>query len=212
MGIFDTDGLLMRFLNRLADLLVLNLLVLLCSIPVVTIGPALTAMHYVLLKMIRGEEGYVRQQFFHSFRQNFRQGVILGLLCLLLLAVGLTDWILLRHMKAAGEMHNPIPAYLLAAAGIFCYMVALYIFPLLSRFENSVGKIIINSALLAVGAFPKTVLMVLISALPLLILRFAVPLYPVVFLFGISGPGYFCARLYSPLFRKFEPEEEISEC
>ena len=50
--IFDLDSPFMRVLNRVADLMILNLVTLICCLPVVTIGASLTAMHYVLLKMV----------------------------------------------------------------------------------------------------------------------------------------------------------------
>ena len=54
--LFNIDSPVMRFLGKVADLMILNLVTLLCCIPVVTIGASLTAMHYVLLKMVRNEE------------------------------------------------------------------------------------------------------------------------------------------------------------
>ena len=57
--IFEMDSPVMRFLNRLGDLMILNFLMIVCCIPVVTAGAAFTAMHYVLLKIVRGEEGYL---------------------------------------------------------------------------------------------------------------------------------------------------------
>ena len=65
--IFDMDSPVMRFLGRLADLMILNLVTLLCCLPVVTIGASLTAMHYVLLKMVRNEESYIVRSFFKSY-------------------------------------------------------------------------------------------------------------------------------------------------
>ena len=59
------------FLNKMADLILLNLIFLLCCIPVVTIGPAITALYAVSLRSVRYGDGYVIQTFFRSFKQNF---------------------------------------------------------------------------------------------------------------------------------------------
>jgi hypothetical protein len=40
------------FLNKMADLILLNLIFLLCCIPVVTIGPAITALYAVSLRSL----------------------------------------------------------------------------------------------------------------------------------------------------------------
>ena len=64
------------FLNKMADLILLNLIFLLCCIPVVTIGPAITALYAVSLRSVRYGDGYVIQTFFRSFKQNFKQSFV----------------------------------------------------------------------------------------------------------------------------------------
>ena len=71
MKIFDLDSPLMQFLNKMADLLWLNILTFICCIPIVTIGASLTAMHYMALKMVRNEECYITRGFFKSFKENW---------------------------------------------------------------------------------------------------------------------------------------------
>ena len=78
-GVFNPDSPMMRALGVVWDLIVLNLLFLVCCIPVVTIGPAITALHYVTTKMAGEKDGTpVVGNFFKSFRANFRQGVLMG--------------------------------------------------------------------------------------------------------------------------------------
>lgn len=80
-GVFNPDSPMMRALGVVWDLIVLNLLFLVCCIPVVTIGPAITALHYVTTKMAGEKDGTpVVGNFFKSFRANFRQGVLMGIL------------------------------------------------------------------------------------------------------------------------------------
>lgn len=84
---FDLESPLMRVLNRVADLMILNLLMVVCCIPIITTGAAVTAMHYVLLKMVRGEEGYLIRGFFKSFKANFKQATLIWLIMLVVIAV-----------------------------------------------------------------------------------------------------------------------------
>ena len=70
---FDLDNPFIQFLNRLTDVVILNVICLICCIPIVTIGTSITALNYVTMKMARNEEGYIVRDFFKSFRENFRQ-------------------------------------------------------------------------------------------------------------------------------------------
>ncbi|MBQ4303097.1 MAG: YesL family protein, partial [Lachnospiraceae bacterium] len=99
MHFFDPDSPLMNGLSRMTDLVLLNLITLAACLPVVTAGASLTAMHYVLLKMVRGEEGYVARDWLKSFKQNFREA---SLIWLLFLAAGLMA-LLDIWMAAYGE-------------------------------------------------------------------------------------------------------------
>lgn len=90
------------FLNKMADLILLNLIFLLCCIPVVTIGPAITALYAVSLRSVRYGDGYVIQTFFRSFKQNFKQSFVVGMIgiyflcaCLLLICFSGAMWDLL---------------------------------------------------------------------------------------------------------------------
>ena len=73
MRIFNADSPLMEGLSKITDLVILNLVVLVCCLPVITAGAALTGMHYVLLKMVRNEEGYIVRSYFKSFRSEERR-------------------------------------------------------------------------------------------------------------------------------------------
>ena len=61
---FNLDSSFMIFLSNLVDVIILNIVCLICCIPIVTIGPAITAMHYVTLKMVKNENGYTVKTFF----------------------------------------------------------------------------------------------------------------------------------------------------
>jgi len=79
---FDSNNPVMRFLSRLVDLVILNVVTLVYSLPLITAGGAFTAMNYVLLHLHRGDETYIIRMFRKSFRENFRQGIPEGLLVL----------------------------------------------------------------------------------------------------------------------------------
>lgn len=202
--IFDLDSPFMRILNRVADLMILNFLMIICCIPIFTIGAACTGMHYVLLKTVRGEEGYLVRGFFKSFKQNFRQATIIWLLMLLVIGVYVGDFLIFTY---SGVTFPTILMIAILAIAIVFLMVAVYIFPVLSRFDNTVKNTIKNAFCMAVLNLPKTLLMILLLALPVIILYFSDYAGIFVILFGISVPAYASAYLYGGIFKKFEPEE-----
>lgn len=202
---FDMDSPVMRFLNRVGDLMILNFLMIVCCIPVITAGAAFTAMHYVLLKIVRGEEGYLVRGFFKSFRSNFKQATLIWLLMLLVVAVYVGDtWI----FNYSGLVFPKALIIAVVAVAIILLMAAVYVFPLLARFENSVKNTLKNAMLLTFANLPKTILMMACYILPLVLSYFSTYAFLFVIMFGISAPAYAAAWIYSGIFKKLEPEAE----
>ena len=77
MKLFDADGPLMQGLNKVADLMILNIIALLCCVPIITIGASITALYYMALKIVRGEEVYIFKGFMKSFK-HYRAGTFPG--------------------------------------------------------------------------------------------------------------------------------------
>lgn len=203
--IFDMDSPFMRFLNLVADLMILNFLMIICCLPIITVGAACTGMHYVLLKIVRGEEGYLVRGFFKSFKQNFKQATILWLIMLLVILVYIGDFIIFSY---SGLKFPTILIIVILALAIILLMIAVYVFPVLSRFDNTIKNTLKNAFCMAILNLPKTILMIVLLALPLVVLYFSAYAGIFVFMFGISLPAYLSAFLYSGIFKKYEPEEE----
>ena len=94
---FRSDSPLMRAIGRVGDLVLVNILFLICSIPIVTLGASSAALNTVAFQMVRGEESGVARAFFSAFRKNLLQGV---LLTLLFLALGAGLYLDLRVTQA----------------------------------------------------------------------------------------------------------------
>lgn len=161
--LFETDGKILGFLGRTADLVLLNLLWLLCSLPVVTIGASTAAMYTVALKMARNEEDYIFRGFVRAFKRNFKQSTIIWCGILAMAALLHFDFYYIGHVSFQGSkllfMAFVLIAFLLAA-------VMSYVFPILAYFENSTKKAVKNAALMAVAYFPYTVLILAVNACP----------------------------------------------
>ena len=95
---------------------------------------------------------------------------------------------------------------MILAIAIIVLMVAVYVFPVLSRFDNTVKNTLKNAFCMAILNLPKTLLLILIQAVPIVVLYFSSYATIFVIMFGFSLPAYCSAHLFSGIFKKFEPE------
>lgn len=215
--LFNMDGPIFRFLSRMADLMLLNIVFILCSLPVITIGASVTAMSYVSLKM-KDDEGYVVRSFFKSFKQNLKQSTLIWLLMLALgLILGLDTYIL-RQLEGTIYTAMQVVVYI----GILLWvMVFIYVFPLQARFYNTIRDTLRNAVLLSIGNLPKTLCMVVVTAgaAVLTFLTIDTLIYGMLIwiLIGFALVSYCNCTLLYGIFKKLmdasqEPEDtEISE-
>lgn len=207
MKIFDLDSPLMNVLNKMADLMWLNILTLICCIPIITVGAAFTSMHYVALKIVRNEESYITRSFFKSFKTNFRQATLIWLLILLIAAVLGGDYYIITK---SGIQFSSVLVILIMAAAVLVICTALYVFPVLAKFDNTIMGTIRNAFIMSILQLPKTVVMFVMAFFPLIIYLVSLRLIPIIFLFGFSLPAYASAMLYNKFFQKLE-DQLVSE-
>ena len=158
-GLFNLDSPVMRFLGRMADLLWLNVLTLLLCILVIPAGAALTALNYMCLKIVRGEDCYITKGYFKSFRENFKQATLIWLIVLVVLAVLYGDY---RILTQSGIQFPMALKVIIMAVTLLLGLVLMYVFPVLSRYENTIRNTFKNAAVMALVSLPKTLLMLVI--------------------------------------------------
>ena len=156
-------------MGKVADLFILNILCLICCIPIVTAGASITAMFYVTMKMVKNEESYIIKSFFKSFKQNFKQATVINLIMLVLAVILYVD---MRIVKQMGQPLGQIMNIIFLAFSVLYVMVFLYIYPVLAKFYNSTRNTFIN-AVLSVRHLPYTVLMAAVCACPIILVSFA---------------------------------------
>ena len=192
----------MRALSTTADLIVLNLLTVLCCLPVVTVGAALTALNTAAIKIVRGEESAPVKDYFRAFRVNFKKGTILGLVFLLVFVVLIVDYL------AAGNAVS-ILRPVISAIALLVLMLGQYAFAMLARYENTLRGTLKNALLLSIGYFPRTLALAgFAAALWLLAIQFLRYGAPILFLFGFSLPCYVTILLMQGIFAKLENSEQ----
>ena len=204
---FNAENPVMRFLSRLVDLAIVNLLTLICSIPIVSLGGSMAAMNYVLLHLVREDESYVSRMFRKSLKDNFRQGILEGLLVLVVAGVTAADMWIVHGSKSRATTFFMVMFTVIA---VFIFVVAVYMFALQSRYENTVGNTIANAVSLAISNLPRSLGMAacwIIWAFALIFIgKVAATL--AFMLFGLSLPGYICAILYNKVFERLESGNE----
>lgn len=214
---FSMDNKFFTFMNKVADLCILNIICLVCCIPIVTAGASITAMYYVTLKMVRNEEAYIVRSFFKSFKDNFKQATIINLIMIAVGAVLYLDLNVAQNMPgSAGQIFHVI----FMAFVIIYYVLFLYVYPILARFYNTIRNTIKNALFMAIRHLPYTVVMVLIGLCPLLLLFIdSYQIQSTLFvLFLVMGFGviaycnsFFLVKIFDHYMPKEENEEQKSE-
>ena len=207
-----TDNVVMRALGKIGDMICLNVMWLICCIPIITIGASTTALYTVMLRMVKNEEGYIFRGFLKAFKSNFKQSTLIWLILLLLGIVWTVD------LRVAGFMPGMAGIILRAiflALGFILLSVMIYIFPLTARYENGIKATFKNALILTVAKLPYTFLMVAIvvaavfaSLWSAFTLLFSLPLW---LFFGVSLIVWINSYILRRVFVVFENSDSTGE-
>lgn len=201
-GFFSVDGGLYRFLGKFWDLVRLNFMWLLFSLPVITIGASTVAAYSVAMKMVDDEEGYVARSFVSAFKANFRQGTVMGLVFL-----AATYAIYLDYEINRVSEEGSIILIVIGIVSVFVYVTAmLYSFPLLARYENGIVATIRNSMEISRRYFGRTLLIVGMLLVEYIVFHFNTVLLCFGFLFGVSFAIFTVAAFSKRIFQEIEKE------
>lgn len=201
-------------LNKVLPPLVLGILGLLFF---VTFVPTCTAMYYATVKVIRRERSYLLKEFWHSFKLNFRQGVVISIIYELIGTIMYVDFLWVSQMEEGTKYTSMLTGVFIAIC-IFVVLTALYIFPLLSRFTVKTGQLFRWAFLLSVRHFLTTLIMLacLLATVVLgyycVVTTVAVPLLlilPALYMLLISFPMEKVMKKYMPKVEETEEESGV---
>ncbi|MBS6193990.1 MAG: YesL family protein [Clostridiales bacterium] len=209
-NLFNPDNKFFTFMSRVADFMILNMLCILCCLPIVTAGASITAMYYMTLKMAKNEESYIVKGFFHSFRQNFRQATIIHLIMVVVGLLLAFDFYTTRTFQDKGTFYMVLTYIFMMGIAIYL-MVLLYVYPVLSKFYNSIKNTFKNSLLMSIRHLPYTILMLLITAAPVVLAFLVAKAFPMVMLFYFLMGFAVISYLHSIFFVKIFDRYIISE-
>ena len=208
-SLFNMDSPIMRFLSRVCDIMILNVLCIVFCIPIITAGASITAMYTVTLKMVRGEESYILKGFLKAFKENFKQSTIIWLI---MAAIGIFIYIDYRATAFLPGNMSAIFQILIGALAIIYFMVLVYIFPYTARFINNIKCIFKNSLLIAILNLPWTILLIAIpfglGFITLLTTTTLIYGSMIWLLLGFASVAYLYSIILRKVFEKYEPHEE----
>lgn len=205
--IFDLDSPLVTFMWKIADLVILNVLTLICCIPIITSGAALTSMHYVILRMRRDESYSIVKGFFHSFKTNFKEATVLEVLFLALTLIVVVSLYLVGFVGLSLFAHVKYVFYIIAI--LFC-VTYTWIFVLLSRYDSGILQTIVNAFSIGVTNLGHSFAMVVLAAIPWAIVLSGSKYILLLAFFGASIPAYWQSFFYNKVFEKIEHGDSVT--
>lgn len=194
MKIFDMDGPLYKWGTELADVMILSLYWIVCSLPIVTVGASTTALYYVYGKKIRGEDAYITKDFFKSFKENFKQSIpITIVLLIILLSGGLYYQIIANYQGNAPVVLSGIAIFVILE-GI---AMSIYSCAILSRFHMTVKGTFLTSFVLLHRHIGKTILMLVSLFAVELLIGYFPPVILVVPALVVGVTSYFLQKIFT---------------
>ena len=201
--IFNPENRFWSFTGKLIDVFVLHILWIILSVPIVTFGPATVALYYAIMTDVSGEQSDWLHAFFHSFRVNFKKAIPLGLIYLLF-GIGLGYGIYFySSVEKAGTLMSACKTLTIVFSVLYLFSF-VYVFPLFARFENSIGITIRNSFLFSIKYLWKTILMVIVSIAPYVVILFTNFLPLILLGYGLSA--YINSYILNPIFEPYIQE------
>ncbi|MDO4491422.1 MAG: DUF624 domain-containing protein [Lachnospiraceae bacterium] len=173
----STDNRFFRFMDEVGDWIILNMLFILTSLPLITVGMSLTALYKVALRKCRGEATYIAREYFQACKEEWKKGTLLWLLFFF------TGALLVFDILYTGEW-GVVFSLLMGCLMVIWIFLFSYAFPLQARFENSFRNTLKNSLLLSIKYFPYTLVIVALNMIPVIcfaagtfVTMMAVPIY-----------------------------------
>lgn len=158
-NLFNMDNFFFRFMGKLFDVVALNLVFIIVCIPIVTIGPAISALYYASVKSIRRDRSYPIKEFFKAFKRDFKQSFIVGLILVLAAAIIYVD---IRFVVDYIKNDFTAMRYVYLVIGLVISFISVYIFPLISRFSLKISGLFRLSFYLAIRHLLTTIVSIIL--------------------------------------------------
>lgn len=204
MKLFTINGKFYKFLNTLWKLVKLNIIWLIFSLPIVTIGAATIAALKVTNDMVNDEEGYIWRDFIDSFKKNIKVGILIGIITLFL------SYSVYLNIELFNKVEgNPMMFLMLGLfIGLIAILHLIFAFPILARYESTLRQALSNSREIFFKFFISSIFLVLIIGLLVIIFSFN---FTLIFFGALLGPASIFLTISSFSMRNFRMIETEQE-
>lgn len=207
--LFNPDNPIMQFISKIFDLIVLNLIFIFSCVPVITIGASLTGLYYVSLKILRGDDPYIWQNFWKAFRQNFKQATLLWLLAIAIFIFIAMDFYIINSADTTAFAILRVGLWIISALLLSMF---IYLFPIISHFVCTTRQALKNSLLMTIGYLPYTVIFLAIYGVILYLCSHTPQTFAMVVVVsgvcGFSVVAFTLSIFFDKIFQQYEPEKE----
>lgn len=191
-GAFRMESRLFQIVEKTVNLIKLNIIWVLCSLPLVTAGAALCALHVTAVRILEGEEGYVFRDFWTVYRSKMRLSLKLWLPLLAAAVILIYDYMFWREVE--GNLAEGMRVLICVLSGLWIALV-IYVFPLAARMETAAGVTLRNGLLLVLKYLPQSVYLLFITGVFLA----AALLWTPVFGAGVFAGGALLALVHGKM-------------
>lgn len=211
-NLLNYDGPVFSILNKITDLIWLNILWIICCLPIFTIGASTSALFYITLHMARDEGGGVTKTFFREFKRNFKQSTAIWLIFLAIGIILCSDLYIIVWLMDLPNIIHTVFVCLNFVLLLYYIFTLLYVFPLQATFENKVKHTIKNAMILSIGHLPQSVVIGFFY-FALFFLLYLMPeiMTPIVTFIGFSGISFGVSYMFLGIFKKHMKPEDTAK-
>ena len=207
---FNLESPTMVKASKVGNLIVLNILWLVCCLPIVTIGPSTVAMNYVIFQYHTERSDEVFRPFFKSFRRDFWQGVLLGVPVTILFGLMIFNGLYIYSIDGISHLWIPFVIMVLILGALMTYG-----FPLIARYNLTMGNLINNSIVFFIQNLKISVSAMLLHYLPAILILFVPDVFVKIsflyILIGGSTIAYVNDRALLRIFEEKQNEADAAE-
>lgn len=204
-NLFKYDNKFFEILGKITDVVILNLLFIISCLPIITIGTSITASYSVAMRMVKDEETYITREFIKRFKENFKTSTIVW--SIMLIIGGVLGFDFYMSKLVLNESISKVLQLVFTVISIIYIFTLIYVFPIISKFENTIKNTIINSILISIQNLPYTVIMVILNLSPILLMSlFSSYWGQIIFFYIVIGFGiitYINSIFFEKIFNKF---------
>lgn len=206
MNLFRPDGPLMEVLRKIMYLLLLNMIFLICCIPVITIGPAFTSLSYSIQKTLKHDLSYPIKEYFLCFKRCFKQSCPFGVVVTVIALVFVCDVWILKEVAAEGAAFGNTYVFFYVL-GIFLFLFAVWVLCSIARFNNSLKNIMKNASILMIRHIGTTLLILLIAVAGVV----SMMLLPITMIILPAVMVWLMSEVMERVFKKYMTKEELEQ-